>query len=327
MGKPKLQKSMIPASDELSGHGQIRIIIFGHIIFRPILMLAFLKNTAFVCLLFTGMIACQPGQKSAGGSESAALPYDLTKPADRFEMPKVLTEISGLTYYKPGKLACVQDELGSVFFYDLKKRGLSTEQVFMPGGDYEGIEFANGRMYVLRSDGELYWVEPDESSIKSLGGGPVTHHIQIGLPGKIEVEGLGYDPKLNALLLAVKESDRAGTDKPMYYYGLKADVLYAGPRLKQADILAIDDSGEKEIKPSGVAVHPTTRDYYWLASVGHRLIVTSPGGKIKSVTKLDKTLFRQPEGICFAPDGTLFIASEGDGGKGYILQFAAKTAN
>jgi uncharacterized protein YjiK len=289
------------------------------------------RNTALFCLLISALSACQPGQKTTESgdapAESVALPYDLTKPVGRFEMPPVLTEISGLTYYKPGKLACVQDELGSIFFYDLKKRRVSVEQVFMPGGDYEGIEYANGRMYVLRSDGELFWTEPDETAIKTLGGGPQTHHIKIDLPGKNDIEGLGYDPKLDALLLMTKDADRAGTDKPMYYYGLKADVMYAGPRLKQADVQAIDASADKEVKPSGLAVQPGTRDYYLLVSQGHRLIVTTPGSKIKAVVKLDKALFRKPEGICFAPDGTLFIASEGDGGRGYVLQFALKTAN
>ena len=287
------------------------------------------RNLVLSLLTISALCACAPKSKNADGNTSGdavSVPYDLTKPVHRFEMPTVLTEISGLSYYKPGKLACVQDELGSIFFYDLAKQRVAAEQVFMPGGDYEGIEFANGRMYMLRSDGELYWVEPDESSIKTIGGGLQTHHIQINLPGKNDLEGLGYDPKLDALVLISKDADRAGADKPTYYYGLKTDALYAGPRLKPADLLAAGGS-DKEIKPSGLAVHPQTRDYYVLASVGHRLIVTSPGGKIKSVVALDKALLPKPEGICFAPDGTLFIASEGDGGKGVILEFALKTAN
>jgi uncharacterized protein YjiK len=47
-------------------------------------------------------------------------------------------------------------------------------------------------------------------------------------------------------------------------------------------------------------------------------------GKTLSSVALDPKLLRQPEGICFSPEGTLFIASEGDGKKGYLLQFDAK---
>jgi uncharacterized protein YjiK len=39
------------------------------------------------------------------------------------------------------------------------------------------------------------------------------------------------------------------------------------------------------------------------------------------VQKLDKELLPQPEGICFSPDGIMFISSEGKGGKGRILVF------
>ncbi len=277
------------------------------------------------CLLLALLTACQ--SKKSSENDAFALPYDLTKPTDRFELPTVLTKVSGLTYYKSGKLACVQAELGSVFFYDLTKRRLAVEQVFMPGGDYEGVEFANGRMYVLRSDGELFWVEPDETSVKMLGRVQPTHHIKIDLPGQNNVAGLGYDPKLDALLLAMNTSDRNGTDKLVYFYGLKTDALYAGPHLKQADIQTVDGSSTQEIKPSGLAVRPNSREYYWLASAAHRLIVTSSGGTVKSVISLDSTLFPKPEGICFAPDGTLFVANQGVSGTSYVLQFALKTAN
>jgi len=63
---------------------------------------------------------------------------------------------------------------------------------------------------------------------------------------------------------------------------------------------------------------------YLLAAEGARLLVLDRMGIIRTVARLDPKTFRQPEGICFAPDGTLFIASEGKDGKGYILKFAPK---
>jgi uncharacterized protein YjiK len=296
------------------------------------------QSNLLTLLIISLLTGCQPARKSgesadtttetAGSNarQSAPLPYNLTKPTERYDLPAVLREVSGLSYYKPGKLACVQDELGSIFIYDLAKRRVASEQVFGPKGDFEGVEFVNGNLYVLRADGEIYYVEPDESSIKTLGGGPQTHHIKIDLPDKNDIEGLGYDPKLNALLLATKNAKRHGSDKQIYFYGLEAKALYQGPRLKQADLQAFGGSGDKEIQPSGIAVHPQTRDYYVLASQGHRLVVLTSGGTLRAVLPLDKSLFAKPEGITFAPDGTLFIASEGDGGKGYILQFATTAA-
>lgn len=286
--------------------------------------------TRFVLLpLLTGcLLACQPAKKSSSeagttgtaSQPSAPIPYDLTKVAERYDLPDDLHEVSGLSYYKPGQLACIQDELAVVFIYDLKQRTVADEIIFGRKGDYEGVEWVKDELYALRSDGEVYRFPAQASGNKEV------HHIKTGLQGKNDIEGLGYDPKLDALLLMTKDADRHGSDKLIYYYGLKAATVYQGPVLKQADLQAIDPSGEKEIKPSGIAVHPKTGDYYILASVGHRLIVMTPGGKVQSSVALDKALFEKPEGICFTPDGTLFIASEGAGKKekGYILQFSAQ---
>lgn len=282
-----------------------------------------------VLLLFVIILpACQPTKKSdsetTASLTSAPIPYDLTQPTERYKMPADLKEISGLSYYKPGRLACIQDELAVVFIYDLAEKRVVDEHIFGKKGDYEGIEYVGKELYALRSDGEIYHFTPTDG-VKVLGGGGLeVHHIKIDLPGKNDVEGLGYDPKLDALLLATKNSDRRGTDKQIYYYGLKGNALYQGPLIKQADLAAFVGAGDEEVKPSGLAVHPKTGEYYVLASSGHRLIVMTRNGKLLSSVALDEKLFRQPEGICFAPDGTLFIASEGDGGKGYVLSFATK---
>lgn len=276
-------------------------------------------------LLLVSFFSCQPGKKKQDETATtpvvnAPIPYDLANPTERHKLPDDLREVSGLSYYKPGRLACVQDEVGVVFIYDLSSKVITDEHVFGKNGDYEGVEYVGKKLYTLRSDGELYEMEPTDG-VKIIGGNPQTRHIKIDLPGKNDMEGLSYDPQLDALLLATK--DGKGTDKIIYYYSLKNKTLFQGIVLKQADLQLFDES-MGEFKPSGIAVHPKTRDYYVLSSAAHRLAVLAPNGKVKSVTKLDDKELRQPEGICFAPDGTLFIASEGDGKKGIILEFKGK---
>ena len=276
-------------------------------------------------LLITALFSCQPGKKKQDETTeqtvaNAPLAYDLANPTERHKLPNDLREVSGLSYYKPGRLACVQDELGVVFIYDLSQKSIVDEHVFGKNADYEGVEYVGRKLYVLRSDGELYESEPTDG-VKIIGGGPETRHIKIDLPGKNDMEGLGYDPQLEALLLATK--DGKGTDKIIYYYSLKNKTLFQGIVLKQADLQAFD-AAMGEFKPSGIAVHPTTRDYYVLSSAAHRLAVLTPGGKVKSLVTVDEKELPQPEGICFAPDGTLYLASEGNGKKGIILEFKAK---
>ncbi|RIV22486.1 hypothetical protein DYU11_15835 [Fibrisoma montanum] len=292
----------------------------------------FLIQTILTSLIVSLFSGCKQSRKSSGeatesAKTSAPIPYDLTKPAERYDLTGDLTEVSGLSYYKPGRLALIQDELAVVFIFDLNRKRVVDEQIFGRKGDYEGVEFVNGELYTLRSDGEIYHFTPSDGSIKTLGGGGAqVRHIKIGLPGKNDVEGLGYDPKLKALLLATKDA-AGGSDRPIYYYGLEYGTMYKGPVLKQADLRAFAGEGGSagDVKPSGIAVHPKTGEYYILASVGHRLIVTKPNGTILSSVGLNKQLFRQPEGICFAPDGTLFIASEGGKNEnGYLLRFTAR---
>ncbi len=297
--------------------------------FQPISPRLIFRCFAHLVLASLLFVACQPNKKKEQADESslpnAPIPYDLANPTERFSLPKDLREVSGLSYYKPGRLAMVQDELAVVFIYDLKTKTVVDEHVFGRKGDYEGVEFVNGELYMLRSDGELYHFQPTDGIEIMSGGGPEIHHTKIELPGKNDVEGLGYDPKLNALLLATKDPATGNPQKPIYFYDLKRSVLWRGPVLTQA-VLA-DMAGDKptgEVKPSGLAVHPKTGDYYVLSANAHRLVVMTRNGKMLSSVALDPKLLRQPEGICFAPDGTLFIASEGDGKKGYLLQFDEK---
>ena len=285
-----------------------------------------MKYLSLLAIGLFALLSCNPGKKQSGEAtatkpaSNVPVPYDLANPTSRHKLPGDLREISGLSYYKPGRLACVQDELGVVFIYDLAKNAVVDEHVFGKNGDYEGVEYVGKNLYILRSDGELYQMQPTDG-VKILGGGPQTRHIKINLPGKNDMEGLGYDPQLNALLLATK--DGRTSDKIIYFYSLKNKALFQGIVLKQADIQQIDPSVDG-FKPSGIAVHPETRDYYVLSAAAHRLAVLSPNGKVKSVVTLPEKTFPQPEGICFSPDGTLYIASEGDGQKGQILSFRGR---
>ena len=81
------------------------------------------------------------------------------------------------------------------------------------------------------------------------------------------------------------------------------------------------DPGGAPFKPSGLAFHPATGELYVLSAVRRALIVLSPEGELRAAVALPARLYPQAEGIAFAPDGTLFISSEGDGTAGTLLRF------
>ena len=241
------------------------------------------------------------------------LRYHLTAPDENYTMPIELKEISGLTYYKNDQLLCVQDEEAVVYVFDTKKKEVVKDFGFGGYGDFEGIEYVNDDVYVLESNGNLFRFKPESTQIG---------RTKTDLSKKTEVEGLGYNPKTKRLLIAVKDG-KGSSDKAVYSFDLLNKAVFKDMSLndEQLEGAGIDP---KTWKPSGIAVHPITGEWYMLTSVGKRLLITNYEGKIVYSEPLDPKQFRQPEGICFAPNGDLFIASEGDGKKGYILKFEYK---
>ena len=54
--------------------------------------------------------------KNSGQEAAASAAITITK---KWEMPNELTEISGLSYMDEQRFACVQDELGTIFIYNI----------------------------------------------------------------------------------------------------------------------------------------------------------------------------------------------------------------
>ena len=251
----------------------------------------------------------QQTQTAQDEAAATVFPYRLDQPSERFDLPVELTEISGLSHYKPNQLLCVQDEIAVVYVYDVKKKAVVGEFSFGGYGDFEGVEAVGEEIYVLQSNGDLFSFTPPSKDIKK---------SKTDLPGKNDVEGLGYNPRTKRLLLAVKESSKNGET-------VKEKIIYSFDLLNRAvwKELTIDGSGLKDFMPSGLAVHPLTGQYYVISSAGDALVVFSPQGKILDQQPLSKKLLRQPEGICFDPNGTMYISSEGKGSAGYILKYEA----
>lgn len=269
------------------------------------------------------LVACGSGknQKPEKNEYTAKkIPYDLAQPTERHKLNSDLQEISGLGWYANGQLACVQDEAGKVFVFDIEKDKIINKIKFGEKGDYEGVERVGDEVFVLRSDGLITAFKIEEPEMRT---------FDLGLSKNTEVEGLGYDTKTNRLMIAVKESKKDGkieTDVVVYTFDLKRKAIWKGLVIPKEALDEFETSiGLKpdQFKPSGVAIHPLTSEIYLLASAGNRLVVIDRNGQLVTSVALSQKLLKQPEGICFAPDGTLYIASEArdKGEDGYILRF------
>ena len=248
-------------------------------------------------------------------------PYQLAEPAKSWKLPDALVEISGLSYIDTHRLACVQDEKGIIFIFNLNTGEIEMEIGFGDDGDYEGIEIIENDAWVLKSNGILYKVV---DYLKK--GDPPVIKYKTALSGKNDTEGLAYDPVNKSLLIACKENpfvDEKGGKKlkAIYSFKLETKLLETEPFL----LINMDTvryyNGDVTFKPSGIAIHPATGNIFILGSAGNLLLVLSGKGEMLAVIHLSPKIFPQPEGICFSPDGNLYIANEGDGLQGSVLKF------
>lgn len=274
-----------------------------------------------------------------------SFPYNINNPDSKWELPKKLVEISGLGYIDKHRLACVQDEKGNIYIFNLKTGEVEHKVDFGDDGDYEGVEIIGKDAWVLKSNGTLFLVP---NYLKELE--PEVNKFPTALSGKNDAEGLAYDPIDHKILIACKGHpfvvEKAGKEfKAIYTFDLETKLLDLKPffliemdtikyyknynTMTQmgVELLAYFDhsKGDLSFQPSGIAVHPKTGNIYVLGSVGNLLLVFSRSGDMMAMIDLKSKIHPQPEGICFSPEGILYISNEGgDENKGTILKFEIK---
>ena len=252
-----------------------------------------------------------------------------------------LLEVSGLTYDPiQEQLIAINDEKGFIYYID-KENGTITDKLKFAGkGDYEGVEFVDGIVYIIKSNGDIFRFYPDNMKVDK--------RIETILSAVNDIEGLGYDASSKALLVACKGSPNAGKgtgnklEKAVFLFDLKSEKLKKEALLtiKDEDLLKIFrtlnysnyskyklkklESRLTSFSPSAIAVHPHTGQYYILSSKGKLLLVISKNGSIDRIEFLNPDIHYQPEGICFTPEGHLYISNEGKNLKAKIFYYELK---
>jgi uncharacterized protein YjiK len=239
----------------------------------------------------------------------------------KWDMPVELTEISGLSYLDEQRFACVQDELGTIFIYNIATSKVEKEIPFGDVGDYEGLAVVNENVWVLRADGKLFEVNNINASK------PTSKEHSTHLTIKHDSEGFCFDKKNNRLLIAIK-GDEFDTDdyKGIYAFDLTSKKMNQQPVFK-IDLLndAFENNGQgkkkkRSLNPSGISIHPDNGDMYITDGRNSKLLITDVTGSIKKLYQLNTQEFAQPEGIAFNTAGELFIANEGTKQPGNILK-------
>lgn len=272
-----------------------------------------------------------------------SFPYNINEPDRTYILKKRLNEVSGINMVDSYKAALIDDEIGTLFYYDLISEKVSRQVKFSKGGDWEDLLIKGDTAYILKSDGTLLELDNTVAGNENA----LLHTYNTELDKINDAEGICYDDINNRILIACKGKPYlvGSRDK---YRGMKS-VYAFNPVTKKLDpkpVLLIDVSKidgmmvgmqmniirrvmnlynmrtKDTFQPAGISIQPFTRDVYIISSVGNVLIVLNPEGKIIKATKLSAKIFKQPEGITFDKEGNLYITNEGKSGKGNILKFS-----
>jgi uncharacterized protein YjiK len=267
----------------------------------------------WTCFLMTvsGLSGCN---KIGGLSFVPAIPgYDQI-PKNTLLLKKPLREISGITYNTAGELAAINDEEGVLFFIN-PKNGTFRKQLFGKKGDYEDIVQAGSEYFILKSNGDLHEVNAANGKEQAI--------YKNAFPRFVEFESLCYDQKNEQLLLICKSCGREEQFIHVWRFDLKTRTYIAEKSfsLSWSDIRKLAKDDTVECLPSAASFHPLTGQLFIIASLGKILLQCTPEGKLVAVHRTNPYVFPQPEGLCFAPNGDLYISNEGRQSKASILFF------
>jgi hypothetical protein len=259
--------------------------------------------------------AINTANENSPGSKSS---FDLKSPDQSWKLPKKLVEVSGNTWVDKSHLILIDDNYSSLFLVSIDDKKVELEKTIDFGNkedklDIEDVAIVDNIVYALSSHGILY-------KITDWNNKHTTEKITTFLSGKNDTEGLSYDPVTKSLLIACKNEsglkDEKKSTKAVYRFNMDSKKLEEKPFLiiREDDFKKVTED-KIEFNPSAIAVHPETHEIYLLSTQDTKgMAIYDRDGKLISFQSIDKDLMLQPEGICFSPEGKLYISSEGKKG-------------
>lgn len=267
-----------------------------------------LITSGLVALSLVIILAFERKYGHLEGQDTSKLKIEKT-----WELPDELEEISGFSFISENRIACIQDEDGKIFIYNLETSEIEKEIDFSDDGDYEGIVVKGDTAFVLESDGDIY-------RVRNFLTEPEVKKYETRLSSNNDVEGISLDKSGKLLLMAVKEKDPGSKDyKGIYAFELSSGKVQKQPAYKltfEEKVFKGKSKKDKQdiFKPSEITLNPTSGEIYLTEGEDPQILILDGSGKAKALYELNKDDFPQPEGIDFDPAGNLYISNEGKPG-------------
>lgn len=257
-------------------------------------------------LSFSTLSSCQLIKKSKDFPNSDM--YDFANPKV-LDLPGELDEISGIAYYAADTSVFAEiDEAGTLFKIPLKNPQDFKKWTFDKKRDFEDMVLIDSTFYILVSNGDVVTINFVGDSLQTFKS-----DFSDAKKNKMEFETLYLSQDKSKLIMICKscEVDKKKTLSSFSYVYNKDSVgAYTFDSIMDVSPVLDKMKDAKHLKPSGGAINPVTGDLYLLSAIQHLIMIFDENGKFKKMYDLDPAIYKQPEGICFTPEGDLIISNE-----------------
>lgn len=244
------------------------------------------------------LAACAPERQEQDGSGAINLPTELS-------------EVSGLAVAGPDSVFTHDDEYAIV--YEIRLRDGHIVRAFALGdptleGDFEGIAEADGRVFLVTSDGLIYSAAAGENARR------VSYRVyDSGIGPRCEVEGLSRAPEAGDLLLLCKRFRNGSEEKRLevYRWTIGNPLAHPEPYLSLPLEDLFDEDERAEFRPSGIEWDEPTGRLFIVSAKNRTVLVLDKAGKLIERRRLNGSRHPETEGITIMPDGRLVLADEG----------------
>jgi uncharacterized protein YjiK len=241
----------------------------------------------------------------------------------QWRLPDRLREISGLALSPDGRLFAVADEMAVVYEINYAEgkliRAFALQAPPVPG-DFEGIAWLKGQIYLTTSDGILY------SSPEGADGEHVeATRTDTGLGASCEIEGLAEESQADHLFFVCKDRI-AGSKVPdlqIFEWSVADQRVVRSIALPLADIQRT--LGTEKFNPSGIVLDRSNKHFFIVAAEQRGLAELGTDGQLIAARRFAQPgRHRQAEGIELTSSGKLLIADEGGDGKARLAVYESR---
>jgi len=241
---------------------------------------------------------------------------------EKINLQDDMEEVSGIFWFGNDQLWAIEDESSIIYQLDPQTGEILKKKKFAKNKDIEDLTAIDSVAWVLQSNGTLYEVvSPLKKGKKS-----IEHHFPIKEKRDFEAIIASRSEQSLYVFCKVCKWDKGPEQASIFRFDLITKEYDSIPfkTLKRADIqplLTSKKSDSLDIQPSAAAIHPIENQLYIISSSGKWLLIADLDFNPKEIYRLSPRIFKQPEGITFDPDGTMYISNEAQDGRPNILKF------